>query len=112
MGIFGNYECPDTGCDYESTCLLIGPGMISDRELRSCAACGGLTTVLTVRPGPDGPKPASGRGRCPECGSQRLRRPTIAAAGDTDAGDADHDGEPPCPRCETPLVFRSAGMWD
>lgn len=108
MGIFGSYECPATSCDYESTFLLIGPGMISDRELRSCAACGGLTTVLTVRPGPDGPEPASGRGRCPECGSQRLRRLGMEAERDDEAVDVD----PACPRCCAPLVFQASGMWD
>lgn len=111
MGIFGSYECPATGCDYESAWLAFGPGMISDRELRSCAACGGLTTVLTVRPGPDGPEKASGRGRCPECGSQRLRPLVTAPAGDV-GDDAPEDGEPPCPRCGASLVFRAGGMWD
>ncbi|CAB4954996.1 unannotated protein [freshwater metagenome] len=103
MGDFGSFECSATSCDYASAQVDHGPGMLVERELRSCAACGGLTSVLTVRFGENGPEPASGRGRCPECGSQRLRKIDDSE----DAADT-----LPCPRCASPLLWHSLGMWD
>jgi len=103
MGHFGSYDCITPTCDYQSVVLVIGPGTLSERELRECAECGALTTVLTVRSGSHGPEKASGRGRCAECGSQRRRVPATGR---------ELPDDPPCPRCASPLEWRPGGMWD
>jgi DNA-directed RNA polymerase subunit RPC12/RpoP len=76
------------------------------RELRRCAVCGNYTSVLVARVQEGIETPASGRGRCPSCGSQRLAR-----VPDYEEG---HETEPglPCPRCGQPTRFVSTAIWD
>jgi len=84
-------------------------GMASVRSARRCATCAQVTTVLAARVVDGEVVPASGRGRCSRCASQRLR-----PAPDVDAF---FEGESSarvlsCPTCSSALIWHSIGMWD
>jgi DNA-directed RNA polymerase subunit RPC12/RpoP len=106
MGTFGRLQCT-VGCAYDGASLCVGAGMHSVRAVKRCAACGGITDVLAARIEQGDVVPASGRGRCPDCASQRLR--------DAEDIEAIIDGAPgvvACPRCGAPLSWREDGIWD
>jgi hypothetical protein len=82
--------------------------MTAVREIKRCAECGQVADVLAARVEHGEVVAASGRGRRPDCRNQRLRpAPDVEAL---------IDGEPgvlaPCPRCNAPLAWESAGLWD
>jgi hypothetical protein len=59
-------------CGYLGAFVTVGAGFYSEREARRCSNCGDLTDVLVARIHAGDRVPASGRGRCRSCGSQRL----------------------------------------
>jgi hypothetical protein len=71
MGEQLSLQCP-RGCGYPGAFLTVRAGFCSEREARQCSKCGDLTDVLVARIHVGDRAPASGRGRCRSCGSQRL----------------------------------------
>lgn len=104
MGEMGQFECAAATCEYGSALFFIGVGMKSSRELRRCAVCSELTSVPIAHIDPEGTRDASGRGRCPNCKSQRLH----PVADDP----KDAKTPPPCPWYGGSLTWQSVGMWD
>lgn len=82
--------------------------MVDVREVKRCAECGQVTDVLAARIEGGDVVEASGRGRCPDCGSQRLR----PAPDVEDLIDGGADRIVACPRCGSPLMWESTGIWD
>jgi hypothetical protein len=98
MGEHVSLQC-SRDCGYLGAFLAVGTGFDSEREGRRCSNCGDLTDVLVARIHAGDRVPASGRGRCRSCGSQRLA--AIA--------DLDHLS---CPNCEARLKSKSVAIWD
>ena len=111
MGDMGYFECT-AGCGYMSEAMYAGAGMSAIHEIKRCAVCGELANVLAARVNGGEVVEASGRGRCPECRSQRLRPAPDAEA--AVAGDETHAeaGTVPCPRCGARARWSSTGIWD
>lgn len=98
MGEQLTLQCP-RDCGYLGAFLTVGAGFYAEREPRRCTNCGDLTDVLVARIHAGDRVPASGRGRCRSCGSQRL-----AAITDLEAVS--------CPNCGARLESQSVAIWD
>jgi hypothetical protein len=107
MGAFGHLQCT-ANCGHPMAFLHAGAGIAAVREVKRCTECGQVMDVLAARVEHGKVIDASGRGRCPDCRSQRLRpAPEVEAL---------IDGEPGalarCPRCDATLAWESTGIWD